>query len=85
MKSESEEGGVASLDEGVGPDGGGMAPSSGGAGPDANTAALWECYFKWAVERHQQPTSFKSVRKKVSLNCSKLNEATPLFRTFDWS
>lgn len=36
-----------------------------GVGQDPNLTALWGCYFNWSVERFQDQSNFKTVKKKV--------------------
>ena len=75
----------SSTDEGVKPVSG---SGSGGAGPDANMAALWECYFRWAVERYEQPVSYKSIKKKVKCTvwilCIRLVNCNSVFVYGSW-
>ena len=65
LRSEGAGGGGASADGGVGPDSGDGSPNSGEREAGDDIATLWECYFKWALERHEQTTAFKSLKKKV--------------------
>ena len=66
LDSESQERGVSS--QGVESVQRGVPPSIKGVGPESNLAVLWECYFKWSLERHEKVTSFKSVKKKVCVH-----------------
>ena len=46
-------------------EGEGVADTTEVLGYDESLAALWECYFNWSLERWQEESSFKAVKKKV--------------------
>ena len=56
---------AAQREQGVVAEGEWVADTTEVLGYDESRTALWECYFHWSLERWQEESSFKAVKKKV--------------------